>query len=186
MIAFACTLGANTAVLWLQRADLCRAGPFVVPLLSLGAFAIFALMAAAAGFATGRATATGSDPTLAGPLVGAIAGCAVVALLPFIPSVQHRFQELSALCPGSFLSGSGSFSFNFGPTPPPDFGFPTPPPEAFVTAPPGAFAVPAGPGGTVGEVLGMVTTIVIGVGVAVGIATLTGLTGRAIRSDESR
>src|SRR3982074_543167 len=76
MIAFACTLSANTAVLWLQPADLCRAGPFTVPLLSLGAFVIFALMAAAAGFATGRATAAGPDPTLVGLLVGAIAGCA--------------------------------------------------------------------------------------------------------------
>jgi hypothetical protein len=195
IIAFACTLLANTAVTWLRPADLCRVGPVIIPLLSLGALFIFLLMAAAAGFATGRAGASGPDPTLAGLLVGVISGCALVVLLALIPGVQQRFQELTTLCPdtGSF-SGGGSFSFNFGPTPPPGYVLPTPPPEAFFTPPPGGFATPPpgafvfppGPGGRVAEVLGMVVTILVGVGAAVGVATITGIAGTASHARSSQ
>jgi hypothetical protein len=186
IIAFACTLAANLAITWLRPSDLCRFGPLIIPLLSLGAFAIFVGMAAAAGFATGRAGSAAPDPTLAGLLVGVIAGCALIVLLAFIPSTEHRFQELTSLCPGSGSIAGGSFSFNFGspppgfvvPTPPPEF-FATPPPSGFVTPPPGAFAFPPGPGGRIAELLGMVITILFGVGVAVGIATVAGLAGTA-------
>lgn len=184
IIAFVCTLVANTAVAWLPPADLCRAGPLIVPLLSLGALGIFLLMAVAAGFATGRAGGgSGPNATLAGLLVGVIGGCALVALLPFLPAVEHRFQELSSLCPQpAVLGGGGSFSFNFGPTPPPGvFVIPTPPPKAFATPPPGAFATPSGPGGVLGQMVEMVITIMVGVGLAVGAAALGGLVGAATR-----
>ena len=190
-IAFACTLAANTAVLWWQPADLCHAGPLIVPLLSLGALLIFLVMAAAAGFATGRAGSSGSDPTLAGVLVGVLGGSALVALVVLIPVVEHRFWELMSLCPApvSFSSG-GSFSFNFGPTPPPGVVIPTlppeffatPPPGAFATPPPGAFVFPPGAGGFVGELMGMVFTILIGTAGATGVATIAGQAGAAARS----
>jgi hypothetical protein len=184
IIAFACTLAANTAVTWLRPADLCRVGPLIIPLLSLGALFIFLWMAAAAGFATGRAGSSGTYPTLAGLLVGVISGCALVVLLPLIPGVEHRFHELSTLCPdtGSFSTG-GSFSFNFGPTPPPGVVIPTPPPEFFATPPAGAFGPPSGPYGVQEEVSGMVFTIVVGVGLAMGAAALAGLAGAATRSE---
>lgn len=191
IIAFGCTLGANLVITWPSPADLCRMGPFPVALLSLGALVIFLVMAAAAGFKTARVASSGPDPTLAGLLVGVLGGCALVVLLPFVPSVEHRFQELAAVCPGPALSGGGSFSFNFGPTPPPGVVIPTPPPEFFATPPPGAFATPPpgafvfpppGPGGTLGLVLQMLITILIGIGGAVGIATAAGLGGTAARS----
>src|ERR1700737_3835916 len=119
-------------------------------------------------------------------------GMRLVVLLPFVPSVEHRFQELGTLCAdtGTFSSG-GSFSFNFGSTPPPGIVLPTPPPEFFATPPPGAFATPppgafvfppAGPRGTLGLVLQMLITILIGTGGAVGIATIAGQAGTAARS----
>jgi hypothetical protein len=188
IMAFPCTLAANLAIMWLRPADLCRVGPLIIPLLSLGALFIFLLMAAAAGFATGRAGSSGPDATLAGLLVGVISGCALVVLLPLIPGVEHRFQELTALCPdtGAF-SGGGSFSFGFGPTPPPGFVMPTPPPEAFFAPPPGGFATPPpgafvfGPTGVVGLVLQMLLTIVIGLGLAAGSGASAGVVGGATR-----
>jgi hypothetical protein len=181
IIAFACTLAANTAVTWLQPADLCRAGPLIVPLLSLGALVIFLAMAAAAGFATARAGTSRPDPILAGVLVGAIGGCALVAMLPLIPGVEHRLQELSSLCPGPGSFGGGAFTFNFGPPLPSGVDIPTPPPDAFATPPPGAFAMPS-PGGILGDVLQMLVTILVGVVLAVGAASVGGLAGRARRS----
>ena len=178
IIAFACTLVANLAITWLPATDLCRLGPLIIPLSSLGALLVFFVMAATAGFLTARAGGSGSDPTLAGLLVGVLGGCALIVLLPFIPSVGHRLQELSAVCPGPVFSGGGSFSFNFGPTPPPGFLIPTPPPEAFMTPPPEAFAPPTGRAAMVGELVGMVVTILIGAGAATGIATVAGLAGR--------
>jgi hypothetical protein len=182
VIAFASTLVANLAITWPSPADLCRTGPFPVVLLSLGTLLIFLLMAAAAGFKTARVGALAPDPTLAGLLVGVLAGCALVVLLPFIPSAEHRFQELAAVCPGPALSGGGSFSFNFGPTPPPGVFIPTPPPEFFATPPPGAFVFPPGAGGIVGQLIGMVFTILIGTAVATGAATIAGQAGTAARS----
>lgn len=184
IIAFGCTLAANLAITWFRPADLCRVGPLILPLSSLGALLVFLLMAAAAGFATGRAGGSGPDPTLAGLLVGVLGGCALIAFLPLIPSVGHRLQELSALCPGPAFSSGGSFSFNFGPTPPPGFVLPTPPPEAFATPPPEAFAPPSGPAGMVGELVGMVATILVGIGGATGIATVAGLAGRRSSSSD--
>jgi hypothetical protein len=193
IIAFACTLAANLAITWLQPADLCRFGPLIIPFLNLGAFFIFLLMAAAAGFATGRSGSSGPDPTLAGLLVGVLGGCALIVLLPFIPSAEQRFQELMSLCPGpgSFVGGSSSFSFGSPPpgfvmpTPPPEF-FASPPPGGFATPPPGAFVFPPGPGGRVAEVLGMVVTILVGVGAAVGVATITGMAGMASHARSSQ
>ena len=190
VIAFGSTLAANLAITWPPPADLCRMGPFPVAVLSLVALVIFVSMAGAAGFKTARAGSPAPDPTLAGLLVGVLGGCALVVLLPFVPSVEHRFQELAAVCPGPALSGGGSFSFNFG-SPPPGFVIPTPPPEFFATPPPGGFATPPpgafvfpppGPGGTLGLVLQMLITILIGIAGAVGIATVAGLGGTAARS----
>jgi hypothetical protein len=191
IVAFAATLAANLAITWPSPADLCRMGPFPVVLLSLGALVIFIAMAAAAGFKTARTGSAGPDPTLSGLLVGVLGGCALVVLLPFVPSVEHRFQELAAVCPGPALSGGGSFSFNFGPTPPPGVLIPTPPPEFFATPPPGAFVTPPpgafvfpppGPGGTLGLVLQMLITILIGTAAATGAATIAGQAGTAARS----
>ncbi len=117
IVAFGGTLAANLAVTWVSPADLCRVG-LIVPLLSLGAFVVFLVMAAAAGFKTARAGAPAPDPTLAGLLVGVLAGCALVVLFPFVSSAEHRFQEVAAVCSGPVSSGGGSFSFNVGPTPP--------------------------------------------------------------------
>src|SRR3989441_8366213 len=129
IIAFSCTLTANLAVTWLSPADLCRVG-FIVPLLSLGALIIFLAMAAAAGFKTARVGAPTPDPTLAGLLVAMLAGCALLVLLPFATSAEHRFQEVAAACAGPAVSGGGSFSFNFGPMPPPGVFIPTRPPSS--------------------------------------------------------
>jgi hypothetical protein len=47
-----------------------------------------------------------------------------------------------------------------------------------MTPPPEAFAPPTGRAAMVGELLGMVVTILIGIGGAVGVATIAGLAGR--------
>ena len=182
IVAFAGTLVANLAIGWLSPAAFCRLGPLIIPLLSLGAFLVFLMMAAAAGFLTARAGRSVPDPTLAGLLVGVLGGCALIAVLPFIPSVGHRFQEIASACGGS----SSSFFFGFGSpppgfvfgSPPPGFVMPTPLPEAFMTPPPEAFAPPTGRAAMVEQLLGMVVTILIGIGVATGIATVAGLAGR--------
>src|SRR2546423_2353410 len=140
IIAFSCTLAANLAVSWMSPAELCRAGPLIIPLLSLVALFIFVVMSAAAGFATGRTESSGPDPALAGLLVGVLGGCALLVLLPFVPSAGHRFQELASACPGA---GSTFFfglwapppRFVFG-SPPPGFRLPAPPPPALATPPP--------------------------------------------------
>ncbi len=189
IVAFGGTLAANLAVTWVSPAVLCRVG-LIVPLLSLGAFVIFLAMAAAAGFKTARAGASAPDPTLAGLLVGVLAGCALLVLFPFVSSAEHRFQEAAAVCAGPVSSGGGSFSFNFGPTPPPDVFIPTPPPEFFATPPPGAFATPPpgalvfppSVGGIVGQLMGMVFTILIGTAAATGAATIAGQAGTAARA----
>src|SRR5438876_11676774 len=178
IIAFGCTLAANLAVTWMSPAQLCRAGPLIIPLLSLGAMFIFVVMSAAAGFATGRTVSSGPDSALAGLLVGVLGGCAVLVLLPFVPSAQHRFQELASVC-----SGTGStFFFGFG-SPPPGFVFGSPPPGFVIPTPPEVLAPPSGSAATVLELLGMMVTIVIGIGIAVGVAAVAGLVGRATRSE---
>src|SRR5207244_12467338 len=131
IVAFSGTLAANLAVTWMSPAELCRAGPLIIPLLSLGALFIFVVMSAAAGFATGRTVSSGPDPALAGWLVGVLGGFAVLVLLPFVPSAGHRFQELASTCPGA----GSTFFFGFG-SPPPGFVFGSPPPGFINPAPP--------------------------------------------------
>jgi hypothetical protein len=168
VFAFACTLGANTVITWVKPADLCRAGPLIIPLSMLGALVVFLALAGAAGFATGRAAGRGSAPPLAGLLVGVLGGCAVLALIPLMPSVYARIQELSSLCPGGVSFGGGG---------------PTPPPGAFATPPPEFFAgPPAGPAGALSTAFGALATITIGMGLAAGAAALAGLLGVATRS----
>src|SRR5260370_31622696 len=94
VFAFACTLGVNLAFIWLQPADLCRTGPLIIPLLMLTALAVFLALAGVAGFATGRVSGPGSSAAPAGLLVGVLGGCALLALVPFAPSVCHRLHEL--------------------------------------------------------------------------------------------
>jgi len=165
IIAFACTLVANLAITWLQPAALCRMGPLVIPLFMLGALVVFVALAGAAGFATGRASGAGPAPVLAGLLVGVLGGCALLALVPLMPTVYHRIQELTALCPqtGSF-GGGGS--------PPPPGVLASPPPEAFQ-------GPPAGPM----QGFSVITGITTGMALAAGAAALAGALGVATRSD---
>jgi hypothetical protein len=168
VFAFACTLGANTAITWFKPADLCRVGPLIIPLFMLGALVIFLALAGAAGFATGRASGSGPAPALAGLLVGVLGGCALLAFIPLMPSVYHRIQELSSLCPNPVTFGGGG---------------PTPPPGAFATPPPEFFAgPPTGPAGALSAAFGALATITIGMGLAAGAAALAGLLGVATRS----
>jgi hypothetical protein len=177
VFAFSCTLGANLAFIWLQPADLCRAGPLIIPLLMLTALAVFLALAGAAGFATGRVSGPGSSAALAGLLVGVVGGCALLALIPFAPIIGQRVRDLAALCPGA----GGSFSFDLGPTPPPGVVLATPPPGFFTTSPPpGAIA---GPPTGVTALFSAVISITIGTGLAAGAATLAGLLGVATRSE---
>jgi hypothetical protein len=176
LFAFACTLGANIAITWFKPADLCRVGPLVIPLFMLGALIVFLALAGAAGFATGRVSGPGSSAALAGLLVGVLGGCALLALIPFAPSIGQRVQDLMALCPGA----GGSFSFDLGPTPPPGVVLATPPPGFFTTSPPpGALA---GPPTGVAALFNAVISITIGIGLAAGAAALAGLLGVATRS----
>src|SRR5207244_9739293 len=87
---------------------------------------------------------------------------------PIRPKRRAPFQELATVCSGSgstFFFGFGSPppGFVFG-SPPPGFVIPTPPPEAFATPPPEVLAPPSGSAATVLELLGMMVTIVIGIG----------------------
>ncbi len=177
VLAFACTLAANLIITWVQPAALCRAGPLIIPLSMLGALVVFLALAAAAGFATGRAIGPGSTPALAGLLVGVLGGCALLALIPFAPGIGQRIQDLMALCPGA----GGSFSFDLGPTPPPGVAPASPPPGFFTTSPPpGAIA---GPPTGVGGLFSAVISITIGISLAAGAAALAGLLGVATRSE---
>jgi hypothetical protein len=160
VFAFASTLGANLVFIWLQPADLCRTGPLIIPLLMLTALAVFLALAGAAGFATGRATGRGSAPALAGLLVGVLGGCALLALIPFAPSIGQRIQDLTALCPGGAIFGSA----------PPPGALQPPPPEA------------VGPPTAVAALFSAVISITFGTGLAVGAAALAGLLGAATRS----
>jgi hypothetical protein len=161
-LAFGGTLAANLAITWLQPAALCRTGPLIIPLLMLGALVVFVALAGAAGLATGRASGPGSAPLLAGLLVGVLGGCALLALIPFAPSVGQRIQELLAMCPDT-----GSFSVG-----------PTPPPGALATPPPGAVLGP--PTGVAG-LFNAAISITIGLGLAAGAGALGGQLGVATR-----
>jgi hypothetical protein len=174
-IAFASTLAANLAITLLRPADLCRAGPGSLLLLNLGAVIVLIWMAASAGFITGRRLGSVAQATLAGVVVGAIAGLALVAVIPFTSATTHRIQELSTQCPDA----GGSFSFGFG-TPPPGVVLPTPPP-GFSTPPPEAFAPPTGVVGDVIMAVGLLFTISFGIGLAAGAAALGGVVGAALR-----
>lgn len=173
-IAFASTLAANLAVTLLRPADLCRAGPGSLLLLNLGAVIVLIWMAASAGFITGRRLGSVAQATLSGVVVGAIAGLALPALIPFTSTATHRIQELSTQCPDA----GGSFSFGFG-TPPP--GVVSTPPPGFSAPPPEVFAPPTGVFGAVITAIGMVFTISFGIGLAAGAAALGGLVGAALK-----
>ena len=178
VIAFASTLAANLAILVLRPADLCRVGPLSIILLNLGAAFIFLLLAGAAGFAASRADGTVPSAALAGVVVGAISGCAVLALIPFGPAMMHRLMELTTLCADGGSFGGGG-SFGFGTSPPP--GFLTPPPGA-LAPPPGALTPPPGPAGLVFQTIGILFGVGFGTALAAGVAALAGLIGVATRS----
>jgi hypothetical protein len=185
VVAFAATLTANLSVLILQPADLCRIGPGILPLSFLAAFAAFVVLAALAGFMTGRATGAVSQAALTGLLVATISGCALVAMIPFVPSLRDRVDVLTARCPGtSSFTSTRSFSFSL-PTPPPGFVPPTPPPGFFATPPAGLGSPPAGAVGIILELLGVVVPIGTGMALATGVASLSGLVGAATRSEPS-
>jgi hypothetical protein len=177
MIACASTLAANLAIVLLRPPDLCHAGPISLLLVNLGAVIILIWMAAAAGFATARRAGSVAQATLSGVLVGVIAGCALLALIPVTSAATHRLEVLTTQCPDA---GSISFggSFNFG-TPPPGAVIPTPPPGFFTTSPPpGVFtSPPSGFAGAVFAAIGALVTIGFGVGLAAGAAALAGLAG---------
>jgi hypothetical protein len=164
ILAFACTLGANIAITWFKPADLCRTGPLVIPLLMLGALVVFLALAGAAGFATGRVSGPGPSAALAGLLVGVLGGCALLALIPFAPSIGQRIQDLMVLCPDTGSFGGGG----------------SPPPQgALEPPPPGALGPPTG----VAAVFSAAISITVGSGLAAGAAALAGLLGAATRSD---
>jgi hypothetical protein len=170
VIAFATTLAANLAILVFSPADLCRMGPLNLLLFNLGALLVFLVLAGVAGFLAGRAGGTVPAAALAGVMVGAISGCALLVLIPYGPALMQRLTELNALCPG------GTISFGPGASPPPGV---TPPPGAFPPA--GSFGTPTGPAGLVLEVIGLVFGIAVGTGFATGAAALGGLVGVATR-----
>jgi len=165
VLAFAGTFAANLAITWMTPGAVCRTGPLIIPLLMLAALVVFLALAGAAGFATGRTDGPGSTATLAGVLVGVLGGCALLALIPFAPSVDQRIQDLMALCPGA----GGSFSFNLGSSPPPGV--------VLAPPPPGLIGPPTG----VAALFNAAITITIGIGLAAGAAALGGLLGVATR-----
>lgn len=194
IVAFAATLAADLSVLWLRPADLCRAGPPILLLMNLVALLVFLVLAASAGFVTGRTTGVVSEAVLAGLLVGAISGCALVATTPFISRATQRLQDLSAACPQT-REFTRSFFFRFAPPPPgglssPPAGFfgetPPPgvsitPPGGFPTPPPEALAPPSGIAGAVLDVIGLMFRVGFGMAFAAGVAALGGALGAASR-----
>lgn len=183
VVAFASTLAANLAVLVFRPADLCRIGPLSIVLFNLGALLIFLLLAAAAGFAAGRADGTIPSAAVAGVTVGAVSGCAMLVLVGFGPALMHCLLELNALCPDG-----GSFSFGTDASPPPGFATPppglTPPPGVF-PAGPGSFGAPSSPVEFVFAAIGLLFGIGVGIGFAAGAASLGGLVGVATRPKAS-
>jgi len=185
IMAVATTLAANLWILLVRPADLCRFGPFAALLFDAAALIVFVLLAAAVGTATGRAVGSVGQATLAGLLFGVIAGVALLLTVPFAPAVTHRLQDVNTLCPqtSAIRGGSGgSFSFSFGPTPPPGVVPPTPPPGFFITPPPIGFeSSPSGVAVPLPSVIGLLATVAVGIGLAAGTAALGGLIGVALR-----
>lgn len=184
LIAFGITLTANLLFLILDPSQLCQLGPLVIPLSMLAALGAFLLLAAIAGFLAGRITGAVSDAALTGLVMAAISGLALLAMIPFFPSAQHRFAELQARCPQP-VSAGGSFNFTIGspppgivPTPPPGFVPPTPP-AGF--AGPGPGSLPSGLAETVFFAFGLLLNIGFGLGLATGAAALAGLVGASTR-----
>ena len=184
-MAVATTLAANLWILLVRPADLCRFGPFAALLFDAAALIVFVLLAAAVGTATGRAVGSVGQATLAGLLFGVIAGVALLLTVPFAPAVTHRLQDVNTLCPqtSAIRGGSGgSFSFSFGPTPPPGVVPPTPPPGFFITPPPIGFeSSSSGVAVALPSVIGLLATMAVGIGLAAGTAALGGLIGVALR-----
>jgi hypothetical protein len=143
------------------------------------ALLVFVLLAATAGFATGHASGVVTQAVLAGLLVGAISGCALVATTAFISRATQRAQELSAACPQA-QAFARSFFFSIGPTPPPAFfgetpppGLFSPPPGPFGSPPPSAVAPPSRIAGSVLNAVGLMFRIGFGLGLAAGTAAGT-------------
>lgn len=195
-LAFLATLLANLVVLIPAPRDLCRVGPLIIPAAMFAGFLVFVALAGMAGFATARGTKVNPDAALSGLLVGAISGCALIALILLMPALTHRTQALASICPD--VSGfGGPLSFNFG-TPPPGFvmptlppGVPTPPAGFIETPPPGAIVFGSGgfgPTGIVGvifQLVGVAFATVFGIAVATGVAVLAGMMGAATRRPAS-
>lgn len=171
LIAFVITLVANLLILFLSPAQLCGMGPLIIPIGMLAAFLIYLLIAAATGFVTARFGGTTTETTLAGVLLGAIAGCAIIAVALSSAALMHRTEQLSALCPNA---GGSIF---IGSTPPP--GVPTPPPNAFANPPPGPFPGSPGQLGLLFVLVGAAFSAGVGMAVAAGVSTLGGLVGRS-------
>ncbi|HEY9287572.1 MAG TPA: hypothetical protein VIT43_06080 [Candidatus Dormibacteraeota bacterium] len=164
LFGFGTTLAGNFVIVWLRPSDLCHIGPLIIPLSMLGAVVAFLFFAGAAGFATGLASDVSNEPLLAGILVGALSGCALVALLIFGSSISQRIQELTALCPDG-----GSISFGS-----------TPPPGALASPPPGVLESPTGPTGLGLSLFSVAITVLLGIGLATGMALVGGIAGRAV------
>jgi hypothetical protein len=189
--AFAVTLAASLVILLAKPADLCRVGPVMFPLSGLIAFVAFLFFAAAAGFATGRATGVLAQAALAGLVVGVVSGCAVLASLLFTDAMQQRFEQLSAVCPPTSGFRGGVYAFQLGTTPPafiqgtppPGVVPPTPPPEGFTLSPAGGTVSISFSGsmGTVIRMVGLAVTVGFGMGFAAGAAALGGIVGAARR-----
>ena len=192
--AFAVTLAANLVFLLARPAELCRAGPIMLPLSGLVALFAFLFFAAAAGLATGRASGVVAQAALSGLVVGMVGGCAVLASLPFTGAMQQRLEQLGAVCPPTSGFGGGVYAFQLGTTPP-AFIQGTPPPGVVVPTPPPGFTLSPGGGavsvslsgsmGTVVRIIGLVVTVGVGMAFATGAAALTGLIGAAMRSRSS-
>jgi hypothetical protein len=189
-VAFALTLSANLLVLALSLSQLCRVGPAILPLSSLAGFLGFLLLAAVAGFATGRATGQTGQAALSGLLVGVLSGCALLAFLAFTPAIHQRMLEASGHCPAPNPFQAGIYVFRLGATPPPGL-IPSPPPGAFAGSPPPGFFTTSSGGsvalsfsGTMERVLEVISlglTIAAGMGFAAGSAALGGLVGAGVR-----
>ena len=157
--AFAVTLAASLVILVVRPADLCRVGPVIVPLAGLVAFIAFLFFAAAAGFATGRATGLLGQAALSGLVVGVVGGGV------------YSFQL--GTTPPAFIQG----------TPPPGAEVPAPPPGGF-SFPPTGGAVSlsfSGSTGTVLRMIGLLVTVGFGTGFATGAAAVAGIVGAAKR-----
>lgn len=152
LTSFAIALLANLAILILQPSQLCRLGPGIIPLFLFASWVVFVLLAAVAGFLTGRVTGAVSSAALTGIVIAGISGIGLLVLIPLSPQVSQRVAELNAIC-----SPQGS------------------PPIAS----PAGFST--GPSSTVLFAIARIVNLCIGTAIAAAFATLGGLVGAATR-----